>query len=246
MYSALNGTPLPNQTCQGDVKGKGEPVTPPGGHRLTGFVGLTRTRHRASRDCRAAVRPLRSRVPRDGLPERVPGPCDGGRELSGRDVGFALLRRGGRRLCQLLLGPRGGRMTRDLACEELFPRLAPRAAARSLSKGLSMARAALADLGEPGAALLGADLTHMWLSPRLEVDADLQADALRAGLGLGPGLERGDVLSAALAQDGQLLSDEPYAEWADRARERLDALRQEARLVLARDRAKGAGRGAPD
>ena len=29
-------------------------------------------------------------------------------------------------------------------------------------------------------------------------------------------------------------------------RERLDALRQEARLVLARDRAKGAGRGAPD
>ncbi len=54
------------------------------------------------------------------------------------------------------------------------------------------------------------------------------------------------MLSAALAQDGELLSDEPYAEWADRARERLDALRQEARLVLARDRAKGAGRGAPD
>ena len=137
-------------------------------------------------------------------------------------------------------------MTRDLACEELFPRLAPRAAARSLSKALSMARAALAGLGEPATALLGADLTHVWLSPRLEVDADLQADALRAGLGLGPGLERDDVLSAALAQDGQLLSDEPYAEWADRARERLDALRQEARLVLARDRAKGAGRGAPD
>lgn len=137
-------------------------------------------------------------------------------------------------------------MTRDLACEELFPRLAPRAAARSLSKALSMARAALAELGEPGASLLRADLTHVWLSPELEVDADLQATAVRAGLALGPGLERDDVLSAALAQDDELLSDEPYAEWADRARDRLDGLRQEGRLVLARDRAKGAGRGAPD
>jgi class 3 adenylate cyclase/DNA-binding SARP family transcriptional activator/tetratricopeptide (TPR) repeat protein len=165
---------------------------------------------------------------------------------AGDRVAGSWARPSARRLCELLLVTPGRRMTRDLACEELFPRLAPRAAARSLSKALSMARAALADLGEPGAGLLGADLTHVWLSPDLEVDADLQVTALRAGLGLVPGLERDDVLSAALAQDGELLSDEPYAEWADRARERLDALRQEARLVLARDRAKGAGRGAPD
>ena len=165
---------------------------------------------------------------------------------AGNRVAGSWTRPSARRLCELLLVTPGRRMTRDLACAELFPRLAPRAAARSLSKALSMARAALADLGEPGAALLGADLTHVWLSPGLEVDADLQATALRAGLGLGPGLERDDVLSAALARGGQLLSDEPYAEWADRARERLDALRQEACLALARDRAKGAGRGAPD
>jgi class 3 adenylate cyclase/tetratricopeptide (TPR) repeat protein len=150
-----------------------------------------------------------------------------------------------RRLCALLLVSPGRRVTRDLACEELFPRREPRAAARSLSKALSMARTALAELGEPGAALLGADLTHLWLSPEITVDADAQADALRAGLALPPGQERDDALVAALAVDGELLPDEPYADWADRARDQLNSLRQEARLALARDRGKGAGRSGP-
>jgi adenylate cyclase len=147
-----------------------------------------------------------------------------------------------RRLCALLLVSPGRRVTRDLACEELFPRLEPRAAARSLSKALSMARAALAELGEPGAALLGADLTHLWFSPEIEVDADTQADVLRAGLAMPPGQGRDDTLVHGLAADGELLQDEPYADWADRARDSLNTLRQEARLVLARDRSKGAGR----
>ena len=150
-----------------------------------------------------------------------------------------------RRLCALLLVSPGRRVSRDLACEELFPRLEPRAAARSLSKALSMARTALAELGEPGVALLGADLTHLWLSPEILVDADGQADALHAGLALPPGQERDDALAAALAVDGELLPDEPYADWADRARDQLNSLRQEARLVLARDRGKGAGRSGP-
>src|SRR6185437_6687202 len=47
-------------------------------------------------------------------------------------------------------------------------------------------------------------------------------------------------------EDSELLPDEPYADWALRAREQLAALRQEARLVLARDRAAGAGRSGPD
>ena len=127
-----------------------------------------------------------------------------------------------RRLCALLLVSPGRRVTRDLACEELFPRLEPRAAARSLSKALSMARAALAELGEPGAALLGADLTHLWLPQEILVDADAQADALYAGLAMGPGQGRDDALAAALAADGELLPDEPYADWADRARDQLE------------------------
>jgi adenylate cyclase len=151
-----------------------------------------------------------------------------------------------RRLCALLLVSTDRRVTRDLACEELFPRLEPRTAARSLSKALSMARAALAELGEPGGALLGADLTHLWLSPEIVVDADTQADGLRAGLALTPGRERDDALADALTADSELLPGEPYADWADRARDRLNSLRQEGRLVLARDRSKGAGRSGPE
>jgi DNA-binding SARP family transcriptional activator len=150
-----------------------------------------------------------------------------------------------RRFCALLLVSPGHRVSRDLACEELFPRLEPRVAARSLSKALSMARTALAELGEPGTALLGADLTHLWLAPGIAVDADDLAAALHAGLAMPPGQARDDALAAALEDDTELLSGEPYADWADRARDRLNGLRQEARLALARDRAKGAGRSGP-
>ena len=151
-----------------------------------------------------------------------------------------------RRLCEFVLVSPGRRVSRDLACEELFPRLDPRAAARALSKALSMARGALTGLGEPGASLLAADLGHIWASPAVEVDAEGHEADLRGGLAMTPGQERDDRLASALAQDAELLADEPYDDWAGRPRERLAALRQEARLALARDRAKGSGRSGPD
>jgi len=151
-----------------------------------------------------------------------------------------------RRLCALLLVSPGHRVSRDLACEELFPNLEPRAAARSLSKALSMARTALAELGEPGTTLLGADLTHLWLAPGIAVDADELTAALETGLAMAPSQERDDALSAALANDAELLPGELYTDWVDRARDQLNALRQEARLALARDRAKGIGHSSPD
>jgi adenylate cyclase len=151
-----------------------------------------------------------------------------------------------RRLCELVLVSPGRRISRDLACDELFPRLEPRTAARSLSKALSMARVALAGLGEPGAALLAADLGHIWVAGAVEVDAETHAAALRAGLAMPPGADRDETLAAALAEDGELLAGEPYAGWAAGPRERLDALRQEARLALARDRAIGSGRSGRD
>ena len=126
-----------------------------------------------------------------------------------------------RRLCELVLVSPGHRVSRDLACEELFPNLEPRAAARALSKALSMARSALAELGADGAALLAADLGHIWASPDVVVDVEARSEALRAGLALPPGQLRDDQLAAALAQDGELLADEPYADWAIRVRDRL-------------------------
>ena len=151
-----------------------------------------------------------------------------------------------RRLCALVLVSPGHRVSRDLACAELFPNLEPRAAARSLSRALSMARTALAELGEPGGALLRADLTHLWLAPGVAVDADDLTAALDDALAMAPGQARDDALCAALVGDAELLPGEPYAEWADRARDQLNALRQEARCALARDRAKGIGSARPD
>jgi DNA-binding SARP family transcriptional activator/tetratricopeptide (TPR) repeat protein len=151
-----------------------------------------------------------------------------------------------RRLCQLVLVSPGRRVSRDLVCEELFADLDPRAAARSVSKALSMARAALSNLGEPATSLLEADLTHIWANPAVEVDAVKHEQALRTALAITPGHERDDLLATALADDGELLADEPYADWALRPRERLETLRQEARLALARDRAKGAGDSRPE
>jgi adenylate cyclase len=151
-----------------------------------------------------------------------------------------------RRLCELVLVSPGRRVSRDVVCEELFPDLDPRAAARSVSRALSMARAALSPLGGQAAALLEADLVHIWASPSAEVDAEIHETALRTALSAGPGRERDALLVEALAETRELLADEPYADWAVRPRERLEALRLQARLTLARDRSKGAGRSDPD
>ena len=142
----------------------------------------------------------------------------------------------------MLLSP-GRTISRDLACDELFPDLGPGPGARALSKALSMARAALSHLGEPGASLLQADVMNIWASPDVTISTDLEAHeaALKAAIGMGHGQRRDESLVVALSEEGALLADEPYADWALRARERLEALRQEGRLALARDRARGFG-----
>jgi DNA-binding SARP family transcriptional activator len=148
-----------------------------------------------------------------------------------------------KRLCELVLLSPGRTVRRDVACEVLFPELG-RNGARALSKALSMARAALSRLGERGASLLQADLVNIWASPdvTVSVDAERQEAALKAALDIGPGQLRDDSLVKSLSEVGALLADEPYADWALRAREQLEALRQDARLALARDRCRGFGR----
>ena len=149
-----------------------------------------------------------------------------------------------KRLCQLVLLSPGRRITRDLACEELFPKLGPSVAARALSKALSMARQALSLLGEPAASMLQADAANIWARADMPVTVDVEHHeaALKAALDIGPGQRRDETLAAALVDQGVFLADEPYLDWALPTRERLEALRQQARLSLARDRSRGFGR----
>ncbi len=153
-----------------------------------------------------------------------------------------------RRVCELLLVSPGRRVGREAACELLFPNLGPEQAAAALSKALSMARAALSGLGEPARELIRADRGHIWIDPEcdLEVDLDLVEELLRRGLEAEPGAVRDDTVTEALGYQGVLLEDEPYEDWALHPRDRLDWARQEARLALARDRAKGFGRSRPE
>ena len=110
-----------------------------------------------------------------------------------------------------------------------------------------MSHAALSTLGRLGQVLIQADRNYIWADPAvaLLVDVDIQEERLRLALGAQPGLERDDLMVEALANEGRLLEDEPLADWALRPREHLEWARQEARLALARDRAKGFGRSSP-
>ncbi len=156
-----------------------------------------------------------------------------------------------RRLLELVLVSPGRRIGREAACEALFPHLAPEAAAKALYKAKSMAKATLSGLGEKATGVLMADGALIFLANSdglaLEVDFEQHQQALRSALSMPPSLCRDDALVAALGEDGILLQDEPYADWALRPREALESLRREGRLALARDRAKGFGRsGAED
>ena len=152
-----------------------------------------------------------------------------------------------RRLCQLVLLSPGRHISREVACEALFPNLPPPRARRALTTALSLARAALSNLGSPGGDLLHADGARIWANPAipLRIDLELEEERLRSALGAEPGMERDNQLALAFRGDGAFLEGE-LGDWAVRARERLEWARQEARLALARDRTGGLGRSQPE
>jgi class 3 adenylate cyclase len=165
----------------------------------------------------------------------------------GRSVG-SWPRPSARRLCQLVLVSPGRKVSREVVCEALFPSLSLEAAARSLYKAQSMARLALKELGPEAAGLLRADPSQIWADQAvpLVVDLDVHEQALRAALHVLPGQARDAALVEVLSTGGVPLEDEPEAEWAAPVRERVEYLRQEARLELARDRSRGVGRAHPE
>ena len=142
----------------------------------------------------------------------------------------------------------GRRVAKDVAIEAIFPGRDPAAASRALSTALSNGRTALAPLGQLAAGFLRADRTYIWADPacRLEIDLELHKQRLSGALGAEPGLERDDLLVLALADEGTLLEDERYADWAILPREELERSRHDARLALARDRARGFGCCSPE
>ena len=168
-------------------------------------------------------------------------------KLGGRSAG-PWYRPPAKRLCELVMVSPGLRVGREVARELLFAELAPSASAAAISRALSLAREALSRLGEAVPERLRADRAHIWFSTEVPLEVDLLAheEALRSALAMEPGSLRDTALSMALAEDGVLLEDEPYADWALRPREALELVRQRARLELARDRARGRGRSAPE
>ncbi len=148
-----------------------------------------------------------------------------------------------KRLCELLMLAPDHRLRREALQEMLFSKLAPRASANALSRAVSLARQAVQPLGAVGPRLLRADRDHISVPADipLEIDLERHQAALRYALAMRPGVARDGALLAALLDDGVVLADEPYSDWALEPRDALELLRQRARLELARDRTKGYG-----
>ncbi len=146
-----------------------------------------------------------------------------------------------RLLALVLLSPKR-RISREVASETLFSDLAPRSAANALYNALWSARAVLSDFGGP--AILIANRADIYISPGalVEVDLEFHERSIQAALAMQPGADRDTALTEALAEQGALLEDEPYADWSIRRRESLELARQDARVALARNRSTGFGR----
>ena len=129
-----------------------------------------------------------------------------------------------KRLCELVLVSPERRVGREAAFDAIFARRSRAAVSKALSTALSNARTALAPLGQEASSLLQADRNYIWANPYcpLEIDLDVQRERLRRALSAQPGLERDDLLLRALADEGTLLEDEPYADWALFPREQLE------------------------
>jgi DNA-binding SARP family transcriptional activator len=131
-----------------------------------------------------------------------------------------------RRLVQYLLLANAHSASREQLMESLWPGLDRARAANSLAKALSMARSAL------GEGVVESSRSFVRLAIHVEVDLEIAMAALERATVAGPA--RRAALEDALALEGELLPEEPWADWAEAARTRLADLRRAARIELAR------------
>jgi DNA-binding SARP family transcriptional activator len=144
----------------------------------------------------------------------------------GERVVYRWERPSARRLVQYLLLAKAHSASREQLMEALCPGLDRARAANALAKSISMARSAL------GQNAVEASRSFVRLAIPVETDLDIAIAALDRATGVGAG--RRAALEDALALQGELLPEEPWAEWADAARRRLADLRLAATIELAR------------
>jgi DNA-binding SARP family transcriptional activator len=131
-----------------------------------------------------------------------------------------------RRLVQYLLLANAHSASREQLMEALCPDLDHERAANALAKALSMARSAL------GEGVIESSRSFVRLASPVETDLEIAMAALQHTTAAGPA--RRAALEDALAIDGELLPEEPWADWAEAIRVRLEDLRRAARIELAR------------
>ena len=129
-----------------------------------------------------------------------------------------------RRLCELVLvSPAEGLVTKQSA-KPSSPNWAPARRSRPCAGPCSWPGLRWRPSAD-AAGLLQADRDLVWTTDEIEVDFRAHEEALRYWLSLPPGGRRDDHLAQALAEEGRLLEDEPYADWAIGPRERQEGLR---------------------
>ena len=111
-----------------------------------------------------------------------------------------------RRLVQYLLLANAHTASREQLMEALAPGLDRERAANAIAKSISMARSAL------GEHVVEASRSFVRLAVPVETDLVIAMAALERATAVGPG--RRAALEDALALEGELLPEEPWAEWA--------------------------------
>ena len=153
-------------------------------------------------------------------------------------------RRSARSLLLLLLITPAHRLPRDQVLDLLWPDLPPRSADSALRKAVHALRRTLQPELRDGRASafvdVGADTVALHVGTGLWIDIDAFEAALATARGLQPEQRRPHLRRAVDLYEGDLLSSDPYLDWANATRQRFRVAHRRAVLELAElDRAAG-------